>query len=250
MLWLVAILGLCIGIAVGLLGAGASIFTVLLFLHVARLDLQSAIATSLAVVVVTSSVAFIPYARSGEIQWRTGVGFSLASTVGAYVGGRVSGSIPTKVLMMIFVTAMILAACAMLWKRSPRVDQARRSSRRRLWVVGAAALLIGSVTGTVGLGGGFAVVPLLVLVSGASMRSAVGTSIFVIAMNTAAALVGHLPHPRIDWGLASLVAVTASAGGLVGARLGKRINAEVLRRSFASLMLVAALAQLASILHR
>lgn len=247
MFWLIGALGIVIGITAGLVGAGPSIFTVLVLLHVAGLDLLPAITTSLVVVAVTSSVALVPYARSRAVLWKVGVGFSVASTTGAYVAGRVSGLIPTTVLMVAFVLAMGVSAVAMLVRRSaPPNEGVQHASPRALVAVAAAAVLVGTVTGTVGLGGGFAVVPLLVLVVHAPMRSAVGTSLFVIAMDTLASLAGHASHLRIDWPLAACLAATASAGSLMGAKLGGRVDAGLLRRIFGVLMLAAAVTQLVS----
>ncbi|MDB4937989.1 MAG: hypothetical protein JWP87_4961 [Labilithrix sp.] len=247
MLWLIAALGTCIGIAAGLLGAGASIFTVLLFIHVVGLDLTTAVITSLAVVAVMCVVGLIPYARAGAVMWKAGVGFSLASMTGAYLGGRISGLIPTKALMAIFVLAMIAAAAAMLLKRPLPANVETRPSRQHVPAVAVGGLLLGTLTGTVGLGGGFAVVPLLVILVHTPMRLAVGTSLLVIEMNTLAGLAGHLPHlAAIDWRLASCVAIAASVGSLAGAKVGKRMNAGTLRRAFGILMLVGAIAQLAS----
>lgn len=251
MLWLIGTLGVVIGITAGLVGAGPSIFTVLLLIHVAGLDLLTAITTSLVVVAVTSSVALVPYARARAVLWKVGIGFSIASMTGAYVAGRLSGLIPSPALRVAFVLAMGVAAVAMLVKRpAPPNEGIQHASPRTLVAVAAFAVLVGSLTGTVGLGGGFAVVPLLVLVAHAPMRSAVGTSLFVIAMDTLAGLAGHASHLRVDWPLAACLAVTASAGSLVGANLGGRVNSGLLRRTFGVLMLAAAVTQLVSSVSR
>lgn len=251
MLWLIGVLGVVIGITAGLVGAGPSIFTVLLLIHLAGLDLLTAITTSLVVVAVTSSVALVPYARARAVLWKAGIGFSIASTSGAYVAGRLSWLIPAKALEVAFVLAMGIAAVAMLVERPvPPNEDMQHAPPHTLVAVAAAAVLVGSVTGTVGLGGGFAVVPLLVLVLRAPMRSAVGTSLFVIAMDTLASLAGHASHLRIDWPLAACLAVTASAGSLMGAKLGGRVSAVFLRRVFGVLMLGAAITQLVSSILR
>ena len=249
--WLIAVLGTCVGLAAGLLGAGASIFTVLILLHVAGLDLERAITTSLAAVALASIVGVIPYARTGAVMWRAGLGFSAASMTGAYIGGRLSASIPKPILMAVFVATMACAALAMLAKRR-RPDPASRAARlaQRVPVIASAGLMVGALTGTVGLGGGFAVVPLLVVAANAPIRSAVGTSLFVIAVNTLAGVAGHLPHLGIDVRWAVILGLTSSAGSLVGARIAKYANADMLRRAFAILMLVGAVAQVASSLVR
>jgi uncharacterized membrane protein YfcA len=245
-LWWVALLALGIGFGAGLLGAGASFFTVLVFIHVAGLDPKTAIATALVVVALMSAIAVVPYARSGAVLWKAGLGFSVASMTGAYVGGHAARFIPTRVLMAVFVLAMLGSAGAMFVKRSSTARDVGARSKQRAPTVAAAGLLVGALTGAVGLGGGFVIVPLLLILVHARMRSAVGTSLFVIALDATAGLAGHMPHLGVDWRLALATAVSAAIGGLAGAKLGKRIDAEGLRPVFAIVLVVGAFAQLAS----
>jgi len=240
---LIVALSACIGVAAGLLGAGTSILTVLLLVHVARLPISSAIATSLVVVAAMSVVALVPYSRARAVMWRAGAAFSASSMIGAFVGGRVSAWLPARALLAIFATTMVGAAIAMLWSpRAPSGECARGA--RRVLAVAAAGLPLGGLTGMVGLGGGFAVLPLLVLFTSTPIPSAVGTTLLVVTMNTLAGLAGHFPHAAVQWRLAAGLSVVGSAGSLVGARLSKRIDARVLRRGFAAVMLATAFALL------
>ena len=246
----VAAIGAGIGVLAGIVGAGPSILTVLLLERAGGLQLGSAIVTSLVVVALMSLVALIPYARAGAVLWRAAAGFGLASMAGAYLGGRVSTLIPASILLVIFLLAMVAAAIAMLWERPPPPEPEPRRRLRDVAVLAVAGLLVGSLTGLVGLGGGFAVVPLLVLFAGAPVRSAVGTSILVIAMNTLAALAGHFPHLPVDWRVAAYLGISESAGSLVGARVAGHVGAGALRRAFAGIMLAAAVFMLGSALLR
>ena len=246
----IAMLGAFIGVTAGIVGAGPSILTVLLLQHGAGLDLGSAIATSLVVVAVMSLVALVPYARAHAVLWRTAVGFGIASMIGAFLGGRIAKQIPANVLLVIFLLAMVVAAVAMLWRHPPPDEDASRPDRQALGVLAASGLVLGGLTGVVGLGGGFAVVPLLVVFARAPVRSAVGTSILVIAMNTLAGLVGHLPHPAVDWRIAAYLGFAESAGSLVGVRVSRHVSTATLRNAFAAIMLVAALFLLGSALLR
>jgi len=243
-IYLIAVLSACIGIAAGLLGAGTSILTVLLLVHVAGLPIGSAISTSLVVVAATSLVALVPYSRARAVMWKAGAAFGASSVIGAFVGGRVSTWLPPRILLAIFGVTMVGAAMAMLWTPPRRSGECALGSRPSVLAVAAAGLPIGGLTGMVGLGGGFAVLPLLVLFTSTPVRSAVGTTLFVVVLNTLAGLAGHFPNAAIDWRLAACVGVVASVGSLVGARLGKRIDARVLRRAFAAVMLATAFALL------
>jgi uncharacterized membrane protein YfcA len=250
MTWLIASLGVLIGLATGLVGAGGSILTVLLLIHAGGLDVGPAITTSLVVVAGMSLVALVPYARTGAVSFRAAAAFGASSMVGAYLGGHISRWIPERVLLFLFLLTMVVAAVAMLWERPPPADDRAPSRRQYLVVLGTGGLAVGALTGLVGLGGGFAVVPLLVLFDRMPVRRAVGTSILLIAMNTLAGLAGHLPHLAVDWQTAAYLGVAEAAGGLAGVRLARHVGTTALRRAFAALMIVAAVLQLGSTLRR
>jgi uncharacterized membrane protein YfcA len=246
--WWIALLGACIGLGTGLLGAGASILTVLVLVHLAGLPVQTAITTSFVVVAATSVVALVPYSRAGAVMWRSGAAFSLASMAGAFVGGHVSARVPARLLLAIFAMAVACAGIGMLRKgrpsRPPLLDEYASAPGKSWMAMAAAGLPLGGLTGLVGLGGGFAVLPMLVLWAGTPVRAAVGTTLFVVALNTVAGLAGHLPHPAIDWRLAGYLGAAASAGSLLGARLARRIDTVTLRRAFGVLLLAMAVALL------
>lgn len=231
-LLLVLALALLVGVSLGLLGGGGSILTVPLLVHVAGLDAKEAIATSLFVVGVTSAVGVVGHARGGRVRWRTGVLFGAAGMVGAYAGGLLGGHLPDAVLLIAFAAMMIVTAAAMLrGRRTVRSEHAhRRLPVGRVLLDGAA---VGLVTGLVGAGGGFLVVPALALLGGLPMPVAVGTSLLVIAMKSAAGFAGYLTTVPIDWTLTLAVTAAAVVGGLVGARLAERVPAAALSRVFA-----------------
>jgi uncharacterized protein len=224
-------LAVLVGISLGVLGGGGSILTVPLLAYVAGLDVKHAIATSLLVVSVTSAVGAISHARSGRVQWRTGLGFGLAGMAGAYAGGLLARSIPGTVLMIGFAVIMITTAVAMLRGRK-EVSGAEPPRSLPAFKIVAQGLAVGLVTGLVGAGGGFLVVPALALLGGLPMPVAVGTALVVIAMNSFAGLAGHLSTVHIDWRLAAAVTVAALVGGLIGARLTAVVNPAALRKAF------------------
>ena len=226
----VAFAGL-IGLSLGLLGGGGSILAVPLLVYVAGLPANEAIATSLLVVGTTSAIAVVPHARAGRVRWRTGLIFGLAGMTGAYAGGRLAAYIPAGMLLAAFALMMLATAAAMIRRRRTKTSTPVPHELPVLQVL-ADGIAVGLVTGLVGAGGGFLVVPALVLLAGLPMPVAVGTSLVVIAMNSVTGFLGHMQTVPIDWPLAAAVTVSAVLGSLAGGRLSGRIREDVLRRSF------------------
>ena len=246
MIALTVVLALGVGLSLGLLGGGGSILMVPLLAYVAGLDATHAIATSLVVVGVTSAVGAVSHARAGRVRWRTGALFGAAGMVGAYAGGWVSQFLPGSLLLVGLAAVMITAAIAMLRGRSSESADSPTGRPVALLLQGA---VVGLVTGLVGAGGGFLVVPALALLAGLPMATAIGTSLLVIAMNSFAGLAGHLTAAAIDWRLAAAVTTAAVVGGLVGARLSARISVEVLRAGFGWFIVMMASLILAQEIH-
>ncbi|KAA0111128.1 sulfite exporter TauE/SafE family protein [Mycolicibacterium sp. P1-5] len=233
-------LAVVVGVSLGLLGGGGSILTVPLLTYVAGLDPKHAIATSLLVVGVTSSVGAVSHARAGRVQWRTAALFGLTSMVGAYSGGQLTRFIPGRALLIVFAVIMVATAIAMLRGRKSSSAECVPRGVAALAKTAAVGLALGLVTGTVGAGGGFLVVPALVLMAGLPMAAAVGTSLAVIAMNSFAGLAGYLSVVGIDWALAGTVTGAAVVGALIGSRFAARVDPEVLRRAFGWFVLIMA----------
>ncbi|MGY3334738.1 putative membrane protein YfcA [Streptomyces filamentosus] len=231
---LIVAVSLLIGVSLGILGGGGSILTVPILVYLAGQDTKEAIATSLFVVGVTSLAALVPHARAHRVRWRTGLLFGAFSMAGAYGGGRLAEYIPGTVLLVAFALMMLATAFAMLRKPRDGTKRAARPAHRELPLqhIAVEGLVVGAVTGLVGSGGGFLVVPALAILGGLPMGIAVGTSLLVIAMKSFAGLAGHLSGVSIDWGVALTVTVAAVAGSLVGARLAGRIPQDALRKAF------------------
>ncbi|MEX1164202.1 MAG: sulfite exporter TauE/SafE family protein [Nitriliruptor sp.] len=224
-------LALLIGVALGLLGGGGSILAVPVLVYVAGQDPKAAIAMSLLVVGVTSAAGAVSHARAGRVQWRTAAVFGAAGMVGAYGGGRLAEFIPGTWLLIAFAVMMVVTAVAMLrGRRSP----APHDVTDRLPVVRIVAdgLVVGLVTGLVGAGGGFLIVPALVLLGGLPMATAVGTSLVIIALKSGAGLLGYLASTSIDWSLALSVTGVAVVGSVIAGRFAGRVPEERLRRAF------------------
>lgn len=229
-------LSVLIGVTLGLLGGGGSILTVPILVYVFGLEPHPAIATSLLVVGTTSLVALVPHARAGRVNLKTGLTFGLAGMAGAFLAGRVSAYVAGRTLLVGFALLMVVAAIAMF--RGRRDDTAVRPlAPLKTAVLG---LVVGSVTGLVGAGGGFVIVPALVLLGGLPMPMAIGTSLLVIALQSAAGLVGHLGEVDLDWRLAGAVTTAAVLGSFVGSRLAGKFSPSTLRRGFGVFVLVMA----------
>ncbi|WP_435153122.1 sulfite exporter TauE/SafE family protein [Micromonospora aurantiaca (nom. illeg.)] len=224
-------LAVLIGVSLGLLGGGGSILAVPLLVYVADLPAKEAIATSLLVVGATSAVGVIPHARAHRVRWRTGLIFGFAGMTGAYAGGRLAEFIPAGFLLTGFALMMLATAVAMI--RGRRNAEGKPVPHELpVFRVIIDGIVVGLVTGLVGAGGGFLVVPALALLGGLPMPVAVGTSLVVIAMKSFAGLAGYLSSVHINWGLAAAVTAAAIVGSFVGGRLAGKIPADLLRKSF------------------
>ena len=230
MLALTLALSVLIGVALGLFGGGGSILTVPILLYASGMGAHEAIATSLLVVGVTSAAAVVAHARAGRVRWRTGLVFGGASMVGAYAGGRAGALVPEVWLLVAFAAMMLATAAAMI--RGRREPLASPRSEVPFALALAEGAVVGLVTGMVGAGGGFLIVPALVLLGGLPMSVAVGTSLLVITMKSAAGLLGYLHSVEINWALAAGVTAAAVIGSLVGGRLAARISDRSLRKGF------------------
>lgn len=234
MLALAAALAALIGVALGLLGGGGSILMLPMLLYVLGLEPRAAIAGSLFVVGVTSLVGVAAHARAGRVRFPIGFLFGTAGMVGAFAGGRLAHWVPPVALLLGFAAMMIVTGAAMLRGRAEASAPRPRSSFGKALGLGAG---VGLISGLVGAGGGFLVVPALALFGGLAMPEAVGTSLLVIALQSLAGVAGHLTHVALDWPLVATISSAAVAGSLAGVRLGRRARPEWLRHAFGWLVL-------------
>lgn len=248
---LAILLSVLVGVSLGLLGGGGSILMVPILVIVADMDPKVAIATSLLVVGSTAAVGAVQHWRAGRVDVRTGLVFGGAGMVGAYAGGRVAEFIPGDWLLVAFGVMMAVTAVAMLRDRRPPTpaaadgSESSTSSHRHTGRIIIDGIVVGLVTGLVGAGGGFLVVPALVLLGGLTMPVAVGTSLLVIAMKSTAGLAGYLASVDLDWPVALAVTAAAIGGSFVGTRLVGRTNPAKLRRGFGWFVVAAAILVLA-----
>jgi uncharacterized membrane protein YfcA len=239
MLLLAFALSLMIGVVLGMLGGGGAILMLPMLVYAIGVDPRTAIAMSLFVIGATSLFGLGMHARTGAVRWKPGAMFGAAAMVGAFAGGRLAHFVPTTVLLILFALVMVTSAIAMMRQKTTLPHAAARPARMgRMLGLGAA---VGLLSGLVGAGGGFLIVPSLVLLGGLSMRESVATSLFVIAMQSLAGFAGHVNHVSLDWTLALGITAAAGAGSLLGARVGRLVSPSRLRRAFAWLVVAMAL---------
>ncbi len=234
--------GLAIGLLLGLTGGGGSILTVPLLVYVIGLNTKVAIVTSMLIVGVTSLAALLAHSRAGRVAWRTGAIFGLAGMVGAYCGGALAQSIADALLLLLFAGVMVGSGLAMLRRIGGKDAATSEPVKRSLGRVLADGFGVGVVTGLVGAGGGFLVVPALALLGGLPMHTAVGTSLLVIAMNCTAGITSYAltSHVALDVDSAAVISVLSIAGTVLGTRLSRSISPAQLQRGFGLFVLLVA----------
>lgn len=230
--WLGALL---VGLVLGLLGSGGSILTVPVLVYLVGEPSKLAIAESLGIVALISLVGVVPLAVRGRVSWRNVGWFGGPGIVGAYVGAYLSQFMSGAVQLAIFAVVM-LSAAILMFRRTPSalMDEPDRA----FWKVMLDGLGVGVLTGLVGVGGGFLIVPALVLLGGLSMHLAVGTSLAIIALKSISGFVKYLDVMEaaglsIDWNLVLVFSGIGVVGSFVGGRVGAYVPQARLKRGFA-----------------
>lgn len=239
--------GTVVGLVVGTLGAGGGILTVPILVFALGFDPHSAATASLAIVGLSSTVALIPHARQKNVQVLAALVFAGVGASGAVAGARVA-DILSPLLLMMSLSGLLAVVSSLMFVQARRrgLGLGRQAARdrprmRRIVLTVLLALLVGFLTGLLGVGGGFIVVPVLVLVLRLDMRTAVGTSLFVILLNSLTGLIARFGGAyAIDWGVVAVFAGASMVGGLLGARVSSRIPPDHLTTAFALLLAVVA----------
>lgn len=271
-----AALGVAIGVTLGALGGGGSVLAVPALVYMLGQSAQDATTASLVIVGTTSAISALSYTRDRHVRWRAGLTFGVVGVGASYLGTILNHAVPGPVLLVSFAALMLVTSAAMLFgntqrtARTPSGDRSQEmvaagsgpsgstaptdrpastaSAPRRidrsatvtaLGVV-VAGLVVGFLTGFLGVGGGFIVVPALVLLFGYQMPLAVGTSLLIIALNSGVSLIARVGHNDFDWAVIVPFTVAAVAGSLAGKQIANRIPSRVLGRCFAVLLAVVA----------
>lgn len=231
-----SVLSFLIGLVLGTLGGGGAILMLPMLVYVVGVVPKTAIATSLVVVGATSLAGTVVHALARTVRWKIGLLFGAAAMISAFAGGHLARFVPETALLVVFATVMLVAAIAML--RPRRVEAQAPAGRLAVTAILALGAGVGLLSGLVGAGGGFLIVPALTLFGGLAMPEAIGTSLFVIALQSFAGFAGHARHVELDWRFVGAVTCAALVGSFLGAMLGKTTSPVTLRRIFGWLVLV------------
>jgi uncharacterized membrane protein YfcA len=227
---------LAIGVSLGLLGSGGSILTVPILVYVLGQPDKVAIAGSLAIVGGISLVGAVPYALRRLIDWRSVVYFGAPGMVGAFGGAALARFVDGSVQLLAFAVLMLVAAVFMMRGNGLHGTEARPA--QAWWKIALEGLTVGVVTGLVGVGGGFLIVPALALLGGLPIHVAIGTSLSIIALKSFVGFYEYLHvlgdlQLRLDWTVVLLFTATGVGGSFLGGRIAAQVSQIVLRRTFA-----------------
>jgi uncharacterized protein len=245
---LAIVLGLGIGVVVGTVGGGGAILALPVFVYLLGQGVSSASTASLIVVTLGASVGAGAHARHGQVCWRVAGTFALPAAVGAYLGTIANSWVSPSALILAFVPVMLVAA-GLTYARAEEPDDDEGGPAPcpapDLPRSGGSGLVIGTMTGFFGVGGGFLIVPALTSLLGLSTRRAIATSLAVIGLTGLAALAVHLARgAELDWPLTIALSAATAVGALGGSGLGNRLSPTTLARAFAVLVAVLAFALL------
>lgn len=252
----------CIGVSLGLLGGGGSVLAVPVLVYVMHVAPKSAIAMTLVIVGTVSLVGVIPHWRRGNVNWRKALIFGSATMVGAFAGAKIANLpfVTGAMQLLLFAVMMMVAAILMIRKtqrsQSSQVPEAKAMNPEPLdsenylynepvcrycwlWLL-TEGLGIGILTGLVGVGGGFAIVPALVLLGKVPMKEAIGTSLLIISFNSVAGFLGYWGKVELDWHLMVSFTFIAAIGTLMGTHLSHRIDAKYLQKGFGYFLMAVA----------
>lgn len=226
---------IAIGLSLGLTGAGGSILTLPVLVYLAGVAPQEAVGISLFVVGIAALVGAVQRWRAGEFHANAALMFGISGMAGAALGARFTKLVPDHVLMISFAVLMLIVAIRMLRGREGEVEQLPECRPARCLLAGGGT---GILTGFLGVGGGFLLMPALMRFARLPIAMATGTSLAVIAANALAGWISHLPGSAARWDLMGLFAILAVVGTLVGRRLAAKLPAKRLRQGFGVMVLL------------
>ncbi len=238
--WIGALL---VGLSLGLLGSGGSILTVPVLIYLAGEPEKVAIAESLGIVGAISLAGFIPCVLKKQVHWRSVVLFGLPGMAGTYLGAVFAGYVSATFQLLLFAGVMLVAAVMMFRDKTHLMLDGGLEISHAWWKIMIEGVLVGILTGLVGVGGGFLIVPALVLLGGLPMGLAVGTSLFIIALKSFSGFYKYLDVLQglgmsVNWELVIIFSLIGAAGSLIGNKVSDRISNAKLKKGFAIFLIV------------
>lgn len=240
------VLGAVIGVLLGLLGGGGSLLAVPALVYGMGFGVEQAIPISLIVVAAASAVGVLPKIRAKQVRWRMAGIFAAAGIPATIAGSAISAHLPQPVLMIGFAVVMVLAGIRMLADQGAKGTACEVRSGQVNWrrcaprSIGA-GLLVGLLTGLFGVGGGFLIIPALVVMLGVEMSTAIGTSLLIIIANSVAGIVSHLSGSiTVDWWVTGAFVAAAMVTSLIAGYFGTKTDTARLQRWFAYLVFAVA----------
>ena len=238
-------LGVAIGVLLGLLGGGGSILAVPALVYILGMGIEQAIPMSLIVVGVSSAAGALPKILARQVQWRLAAVFAVAGIPATFVGSAIGKHLAQPVLLTGFALVMVAAGFRLLQGNADtgtacKVGDSGINWRRCAPRSIPAGFLVGLLTGLFGVGGGFLIIPALVLMLGIEMPIAIGTSLLIIVANSAAGLVSHLNGRSVDWAVTAAFVGAAILGSLIAGHYGTKLDTRRLQHWFAYLVLTVA----------
>lgn len=244
------IASLATGVMLGLFGSGGSIITLPALIYLVGVETKPAIAMSLGIVAVTAAISSVTHWRRGNVNAGVAAVFALFGAIGTYGGARIGVMTPAEVQLGLFAVIMYAAAWRMLQPAAIATPAsgmiqgdgtlALGSGWSHLGPIVLHGLVVGVLTGMVGVGGGFLIVPALVLLSGLPMKQAVGTSLVIVTAKSVAGFVGYVGSVAIDWDIMALFTAIAVGGSFAGTLAAKHMSAEAMKRGFAVFLVLVA----------
>ena len=230
-----------IGVSLGLLGSGGSILTVPVLVYLIGQDEKVAIAGSLFVVGTIALVGSLQFLRAKLVDWHNVLVFGLPGMAGTYIGAALAAYLSGIMQLTLFAGVMLLASWFML--RPIDLGSGGEHEPRATWKIAGDGLGVGVLTGLVGVGGGFLIVPALVLLGGMAMHRAVATSLVIIAMKSYSGFykytdVLEAQNLELDWNTLLIVTGLGIAGSLAGGKLANRLPQNTLKKGFGIFLIV------------
>lgn len=238
--WIGALL---VGLSLGLMGSGGSILTVPVLIYLAGEQEKVAIAESLGIVGAISLAGFVPYAFKKQVHWKSVILFGVPGMAGTYGGAIIAGYVSGTFQLLLFALVMLFAAVMMFRGKKATNESGNVEISHAWWKMVLEGLAVGILTGLVGVGGGFLIVPALVLLGGLPMSLAVGTSLAIIALKSFSGFFKYIEvlndlNLSMNWELILIFSLIGAVGSFVGKTIGSKVSNDGLKKGFAVFLIL------------